>query len=140
MDKYIFIEHTADSEFKAFGKTLDEAFANAALALTDVVIDVKEVNCVEQKKITIESESKEALLYDFLEKVLILIDSDHYVIGKVVSLKIEQGTKFKLSAVVTGDYGVEKYDYKTQVKAVTYNDMRIEEKPGSVMVQVVLDL
>ena len=39
MDKYRFLPHTADGKFQAFGGTLEEAFANAALATASLVWD-----------------------------------------------------------------------------------------------------
>ncbi|MEK6886702.1 MAG: archease [Nanoarchaeota archaeon] len=140
MEKYKFFEHTADMKFQAYGKNLEEAFSNAALAITDTVVEVGEVDSTIKKEIIIESEDKKALLYDFLEKFLYLMDAEYFVINNVTSLKIEKGAKFKLTANVVGDVGLEKYDFKRHVKAVTYNDMVIDEKPGNVMVQIVLDL
>ncbi len=140
MDKYKFLEHTADAKFQAYGESLEEAFSNAALALTDLVVEVKEVEQVLQKTIEIETEDLKSLLYEFLEKFLYLIDVEHFVIGTVVSLKIQKGVKYKLNATVAGDVGIEKYDFKTSIKAVTYNDMIIQDMPGKAMVQVVLDL
>ncbi|HME87294.1 MAG TPA: archease, partial [Candidatus Nanoarchaeia archaeon] len=69
-----------------------------------------------------------------------LMDSDHFAIGEFSSLKITKGKTFVLDATVKGDFGIEKYDYKRQIKAITYNDMVIDEKPDKVMIQVVLDL
>jgi len=37
--KYKFMEHTADIQFQAFGKTLEESFSNSALALTKSITD-----------------------------------------------------------------------------------------------------
>ena len=89
MEKYKFLPHTADMKFRAFGKTLEEAFSNAALALADTLVDVKKVKAVNEKKITIQAEDKKALLYDFLEKFLYLVDTEKFVMGKVKSLKIK---------------------------------------------------
>ncbi len=140
MERYRFLEHTADAKFQAYGKTLEEAFSNAALALTDIVVEQKDVESVLQKKIEIESETKESLLYDFLEKLLYFIDAEHFIIANIVSLNIKKGVKYKLTATLAGDLGIEKYEFKTAVKAMTYNEMIIQDKPGNSMVQVVLDL
>jgi len=140
MGKYKFLPHTADMKFRAYGKTLEEAFSNSALALADTLVDVKKVKAIKQKKIVIQAEDKKALLYDFLEKFLYLMDSTHFVMGKVKSLKIKEGKKLKLTAIVSGNTWKEKHGFKRHVKAVTYNDMIIEEKPKKVMIQVVLDL
>jgi SHS2 domain-containing protein len=140
MKRYEFLEHTADVKFRAYGKNLEEAFGNAALAFTDVVIDVKEVKDVEEKLFEVESENKESLLYDFLEYCLNLMETKRFAIAKIKKIKIEKNKEYKLTAVVGGDTGLQKYKYKREVKAVTYNDMEIKEEKGKAEVQVVLDL
>lgn len=141
MDRYKFLEHSGDAKFQAFGKTIEEAFANAAIAFTDIVVEQKDVEKTIKKTVYINSENKKSLLYDFLEKVLNLMEVERFAIAEVVSLKIfNQSGKYVLDAVLSGDQGLEKYDYKTEIKAVTYNDMVIEEKLDSAMVQVVVDL
>ena len=39
--KYKFFNKTADIKFQAYGKNLEEAFINAALAMTSIMIDYK---------------------------------------------------------------------------------------------------
>jgi len=43
MERYRFLEHTADAKFQAFGKTLEEAFSNAALATASLMWDWEEI-------------------------------------------------------------------------------------------------
>ena len=162
--KYKFIPHTADAKFQAFGKDLGEAFANAAIAMTSVMVDVKKIEANIKKKISIESESKEALLYDFLEQFLILLDSNQFILKEVKKIKITQtrnsglrdrkimgdvsksnfsitkGKTYKLEAEAVGDKFSNKYETMTLVKAVTYNDMFIKEEKEKVTVQVVIDV
>jgi SHS2 domain-containing protein len=141
MDRYKFLEHTADAKFQAYGKTLEEAFANAALALTDVVIEQIDVHPNEARKIEVISESKESLLYDFLEKILLLMETSRFAIADIPELEIKtKGKEFQLNVMLLGDVGLEKYDYKRDVKAITYNDMFIKEEKGKVVLQVVVDL
>ncbi|RMF05935.1 archease, partial [Candidatus Woesearchaeota archaeon] len=65
---YEFLEHTADVKFRAYGRTLDEAFANAALAATHVLIEPSKVNCAVAKKISVKASRKDTLLYEFLQE------------------------------------------------------------------------
>jgi SHS2 domain-containing protein len=139
MERYKFISHTADFEFQAFGKTLEEAFANAAVATTDIVVEQKLIESLQSRSIFIQADDLKALLYDFLEKVLNLMETDHFVLAQA-SVKIQKGKRYTLSAELRGDLGLEKYDYKRAIKSVTYSDMLIEEKPDNVMIQVVVDL
>ena len=139
MKQYEFLEHTADVKFRAYGKTLEEAFSNAALATSAVMTDVKKIKGKIEKTIAVQSKTKESLLYDFLEKLLYLLDTESFIASKVKSLKIKKGKAFKLIATVIGD-NADGYDVHPYIKAVTYNDMLIKEEKGKVTIQVVHDI
>lgn len=134
-----FLPHTADVKFLAYGKTLEEAFANAALATTAVMTDDVIQSHIE-KKIAVTSAKKDSLLYDFLEKLLYFVDTEGFLVGEVKQLAIVQkGKGYSLHAIVRGD-AAEGYDVSMQIKAVTYNDMFIKEERTGVTIQVVLDI
>lgn len=139
--KYKFLKHTADAKFQAFGKTLEEAFSNAAIAMFDIIIKTEKIEKNVIKKITIEAKDKEALLYKWLEELLYLLDTKFFVLNSVKNMKIKkENEKYVLKAEVTGDIFKEKYERHGAVKAVTYEEMFIKEKKGKVVVQVVLDI
>ena len=141
MKSYVYLSHTADAKFRAFGANLDEAFANAAYAMTDVITDHKKIKAKVKKKISVKSEDEKALLYDFLEKFLFLLDTKRFLLGKVNKIHIKKEKKrFSLSAEVSGDNHPEKYETKTTIKAVTYQEMEIKQEKGKVMLQVVVDI
>ena len=137
--KYKYLSHTADTKFRAYGKNLEEAFTNAALALTNVMVE--SVKGEQTKKITAKGDDLQALLYDFLEKFLILLDSKNFFLSSVKKLKIIRKKKgYSLEAEVTGDNALNYETIGPQVKAVTYNSMLVDETKGKCMVQVVLDI
>lgn len=139
--KYEFLKHTADAKFRAYGKTLEEAFENAAYALTDIVTDHKRVKARMKKAIEIESEDKEALLYDFLEKLIALLDTDSFLLSKVDELRITQVDEgFELKAKVSGDNVIENYAIKTTIKAATYQEMEIMKEKEGYALQAVVDI
>jgi len=135
--KYKFLDHTADAKFRAFGATLEEAYANAALAMFSVMVDPDEVEPAAEKAIEVSGEDKKSLLYNWLEELLFLMDSESFLLSKVRKIKIEGK---KLTAVVAGDTEVEKYKTHGDVKAVTYSEMEITEKGKQHIVQVVVDI
>ena len=136
MKKFRFLEHTADQKFQAFGKTLEEAFENAAYALKTTITESKIEQKV-KKTIEVKSEDKKALLYDFLEQFLILLDSENFILSEIESLKIKD---LKLTAKLKGDTDLKKYEINTHIKAVTYQEMKIKKEKNNYMVQVILDL
>ncbi len=140
MEKFEFFDHTADAEFRAYGKTLEEAFSNAAFAMYSIITDDK-IEPKITKSITVQGSDFEALLYNFLEEFLFLLDADFFLLSEIESIKINRINKeYMLSALIKGDNNTEKYTTDTHVKAVTYNEMIVKEEKGNCMVQVVLDL
>lgn len=140
MKKYIYLPHTADAKFQAYGKSLEEAFANAAYAMTDVITDHKKISNVIKKKLHVTSEDEKSLLYDFLEQFLILLDTEKFLLGKVIKITITQKKKLSLVAEISGDNHPEYYQTKTTIKAVTYQEMDIIKEKGKVILQVVVDV
>jgi len=141
MKPYIYLPHTADAKFQAFGKNLEEAFKNAAYAMTDIITDHLILQSYVKRKIKVISESQEALLYDFLEKLLYLLDTDGFLLNNIKELKIlEKKKKLILTASLAGDNHPAKYQTKTTIKAATYQEMFIKHEKGKVTVQVVVDI
>ena len=139
MEKFKFFEHTADAKFQAYGKSLGEAFGNAALAMFSVIIDTNKVSGTIKKDIECSSKDLKALLYDFLEELVFLIDTEDFLLSSVEEIKIFKDELYFLRAVVTGDKA-DNYEPSGDIKAVTYNEMEIKKGKDKVMVQVVLDL
>lgn len=140
MEKFIFLEHTADVKFQAFGKTLEKAFENSALAFANAMYQ-GEVKRKIKKRISVKGKDLENLLYNFLEEILFLLDSENFFLsGCKVKITKE---KLKLDAELTGDK-TQNYSASLDVKAVTYNEMFVRKEKraeGELWVcQVVLDV
>ena len=141
MPRYEFLPHTGDIKFRAYGRSLEAAFAHAALAVTAVITNPETIEPVLEKTIRIESEDEHALLYDFLEQFLILLDSEDFLLHAVKSLQIvKENSMFHLDAEIIGDTDLTKYRTETHIKAVTYQEMEIKKEGGGYMLQVVLDI
>ena len=133
MKQYEYFDHTADVLFKAYGKTKEERFSNAALAFFNVIVDTKEVSPVVIKEVKVTGDDDCQLLYNFLEELIFLVNTDFFVLHQVKELTIEGGV---LYAKLWGDTDISKYETRSDIKAVTYNDMEVTEE----YVQCVLDI
>ena len=140
--KYKFFPHTADTIFEAYGNSLEEAFGNAALAVEEVMTDTSKVGAKVNKTIKAEGEDLKSLLYMFLEKLLILKDSQDLLFSKFNVLKIETTAKgLMLEASASGEkFDTKKHESRTLVKAITYHDREIGEKKGKKYVRVLVDI
>ena len=137
--KYHFLSHTADVKFRAYGKSLEEAFQNAALATFATMTDIKKVKPKKRKRISVKAQTKETLLYDFVQEMLFLVDTEGFLLSHIEKLKIEYKKGYILRAVLLGDAG-EQYEIITQIKSATYNDMFTKEEKKAVTIQMVLDI
>ena len=135
--KFYFLEHTADVKFQAFGKNLDEAFKNSALALKEVIFKEK-VKENKKIKIKVNGNDFESLLYSFLEEFLYLLEAENFIFNRIENIKIDE-KKMKLEAVASGDKA-SNYGLINPVKAITYNEMFVKKEKENWVVQVVLDV
>lgn len=142
-NKYLFLRHTADIKFQAFGKTPEKCFENAAYALKEILVSEKEkIKSIKTKKISCEGKDFENLLYNFLEEFLFLLDSKNFIFSKISKLDIKILKKgYKITAEILGDNS-KNYKLKTHIKAVTYNDMfvKFDDKSKIYSCQVVVDV
>lgn len=136
MKKYEFLEHTADIKFKAYGKTLEEAFSNSAYALKEKIISKKRILQKGKKEIKLNAKNNEKLLYNFLEEFLYLLDAKNFIFSKIEKIKIKNG---KLTATILGDKA-SNYEFSNNVKAVTYNEILIKKEKEIFTCQIVLDV
>ena len=140
MKKFELLEHTADAKFRAYGKSLEEAYENAAFAMTSLMYDPKMVAALKIEKIKVQGKDREQLLYNFLEEFLFLQDSKSFVMhGFVTPIKILQVEgKFHIVAEISGDEIKDEYEVRPVVKAMTYAEIEISEKP--LYLQFVVDI
>jgi len=139
-----FLEHTADVKIQVEERTLSKAFSTSALAMKEVMAEQINVAPRIKKEISIESENKESLLYDFLEQFLYLLDAEGFILSKAPIVKIEEtkeGDKagFSLKANIIGD-SAKNYIFTNDVKAITYNDMSIKESKDKTTIVFVIDV
>src|SRR3989344_359379 len=103
MKPYEYFEHTADIKFRAYGKNLDEAFSNVALAFFNLVIDTNTVKPVVSKSIHVSTTKKESLLFDFVDELVYLL-SEGFLLHKVEKLTVVQkGKDYELNATLLMD-------------------------------------
>ena len=122
MQKYEFLEHTADVTFKAYGRDLSELFENAAEALENTIIHLHGVATEETLTIEMDSDSYENLLYDWLSKLLITFEVDRFAVKKCL-VKI---TGLSLTATCLGQrLDLTRHRLNAEVKAVTYHNLEV---------------
>ncbi|MCL2288935.1 MAG: archease [Candidatus Bathyarchaeota archaeon] len=141
--KFEFLEHTADVYVRVFGVSLQEAYENAALAMFETITKSGKVAQEEGKVITVEAEDLYALLYSWLEALLVNSEINGMLYSKFHIVDwTETVDSFKFTAHVWGEkFQPEKHVQKVAVKAITYHRMAVIcEKEGNAVLEFILDI
>ena len=138
---YEFLSHTADAKFRAFGSTLEEAFEEAASAMLSLMWDVRTLSGTQIVEKEFEGKDHHQLLVQYLEEILYLLDARFFLVARaqVVETGETEGRPW-LRSRFSGQMKDDATIVHGEVKAVTYSEMDIRRNPGSVVVQVVVDL
>ncbi|MEA1995502.1 MAG: archease [Campylobacterota bacterium] len=133
---YIFLNHTADIYISVFGETKEKLFANAVLAMYDIMIK-GEKRIEDIKKLKIDCIDEEDALIDMLNEFLYLFYTYRFV---CVDCKVKLN-KEKLEIEASGYYfDKDKDRLKMEIKAATYEYLRIEKKDDRWRTNIVFDV
>lgn len=136
---YDILEHTADVKFRATGESLEEAFEGVVQAFSELSSEGSKGNT--RHTVKVESENTEALLFDFLDELIFLQETEGIAIGEPKEVSIEEDSgDYTLEATVYAE-AIEPGTTIMDIKAPTYNEMRVDYKQGEGwIVEAVLDI
>jgi SHS2 domain-containing protein len=130
-----------DAVIEAYGITLEEAFENAAKGLTDTMIDLKTVRPEKEIKFSAKGHDLYSLLFDWLDKVLLLLVADWIAMSQFSIKIIQHSNGYSIEGTTRGEpLDLDRHRYKVEIKAVTYHEMEIKQEKGMVTVRFLLDL
>ncbi|NIR31122.1 MAG: archease [Gammaproteobacteria bacterium] len=131
--------HVADIGVRGYGVTLDEAFANAATALTAVIIDPRDVAPAGAVEIHCESPDEELLLYDWLNALVYEMATRRMLFGRF-EVRIMDG--HCLEGIAWGeDLDPDRHHPVVEVKGATCTELKVgRARDGRWMAQAVVDV
>ncbi|MEM5853435.1 MAG: archease [Candidatus Aenigmatarchaeota archaeon] len=127
MKKLKFVDiTTSDVAFIAYGKDLNELFANAALAMFEVMVDTKQIEPREERRVEVNGEDLQSLMFNWLNELLIFVDSENLAFSEF-DVEVDE-KELKLRAICRGEeINREKHETRTHVKACTFHKMEIKK-------------
>lgn len=143
---YKYLEHSTDAFVQAHGSSLEVLFGNCAKGLVNIMFEIDKVEDRQFSTITASGEDLENLLFDWLEKVLLKILIDHIVASRF-SIEISEKNanvmekKYFLRARVGGEkVSYSKHNYKIEIKAITYHELKIKRIGPNYVATFLVDL
>jgi SHS2 domain-containing protein len=130
--------HPADMGIRGFGPTKEEAFSQAALALTAVITDLQTIQPKETVEITCRQQDDELLFVSFLNALIYEMATRRMLFSKFeISIK-----NHRLGAKAWGEkIDLKRHNPVVEVKAATYADLKVQQdKDGNWLAQCIVDV
>ena len=125
-EKIKYIEHPSDVGFEVYGDTLEELFANAAIAMYSFMTDVDEIAEDVERAIVLNSEDLYSLMFDWLDELIFLFDSESLVM-RSFDIAIDESNFSIQGTCKGGKFDPSRHESGIIIKAVTYNMMQIKK-------------
>ena len=135
-NKFEFFDVTADIGFTAYGNNLNECYENAGIALFNVISNTDNIKPDKEFTFEIQSEDYVSLLYDYLEELLFLHETEFFLCS---DFKVELMDNYQLKATIKGEeIDWSKHTRGCEVKAITYHMMEVNTE--KLYLKAILDL
>jgi len=138
MKRYEQFPHTADIGVRAFGKDLKELFENAAFAMFDIIADLEGMSGETTETLEVKAANHEELLVAWLDELLYIFYTKQLIFYKFNIELLEEGS---LRASVVGrPIAANRNRLKTEIKAATYSDLKINKIADGYSVEIIFDV
>ncbi len=121
------VERAPDLGFQIGSERLDKLFEEAAIALTNLVIDIHTVLRKDTKKIELLGTSPAELLNAWLAEVTFLYDYERFLSGEfVVEIFHDENGELRLTATVAGESIDEKrHELRNRIKTLFVKEEKL---------------
>lgn len=120
----------------AYGKSLAEAFANAAYGLFALIVEPNKVKEKESRKVAVQAQDTESLLFNWINELIYIFEVERLLFK---SFDITEFTGQSLEATCWGEkYDPSRHQLKTGVKSATYHMLKVDGEKNRV--QVIFDV
>lgn len=133
--RYEEIEHTADVGIRAYGRTLDELFANAAEGMFSLIADLPAVKPVGEIEVRLTADDIPTLLLRWLTELLYVHETERLLFSssdsKVVGTSIVGHARGE-------PIDKRRHELKLAIKAVTRHRLTVDPEKG--IAEVIFDI
>jgi len=133
-----FLDHTADAGILVQAPNLKELFARAAWGMFSLVTDMDTIRLAERSRIRIEANDRPALMVKWLSDLNYRHVTEHRLFGKFAIVEI--GEEWLLAEVHGERIDPTRHTIFTEIKAVTFHDLRLERDDQGWKTQIIFDL
>jgi SHS2 domain-containing protein len=138
MERFRVLDISGDVGLSAFGKSIDEAFINAATGMYSLITNLNTIKEERTIDVSVESNSPDSLLVSWLNELIFHFDAYGFIGKKIETREFSDN---KIVATVTGEeFDPERHEGKLLIKAATYHKLRIEKVDDIWEIDVIFDI
>lgn len=139
---FSYLDHEADVGVAGTGSTVEEAFEQGALAVLNLMADVRGVRETVEREIECQAPEPSTLFVELINDLLAERDIADLLFARITVARIEQiDVGYHLKARAYGEpIDPHRHELRTEVKAATYSGLQFEKIEGTYRVQCVVDV
>jgi SHS2 domain-containing protein len=137
-----YLDHPADVQIHSWGPTFERALEPLCIGLFGIMMDPEGFGDSESMSVSVKGADILSLVHAFLDEWLFLFDSKDFVVKRIEVVRCDL-TAFEIDATAYGEeFDMDKHaDFRrTEVKAITYASMKVDQTPDRADVFVIVDL
>ena len=137
-DGFRILEHTADIGLEAHGQDLPQLFSNAARGMFSIISFLKSIQPTEHIPIAVTADGLEDLLVAWLSELLYLFSTQQMLFCRFEITEIDDR---HLQATALGEpVDPSRHELSTEIKAVTYHQLKVVESNQMWTARVLFDI
>jgi protein archease len=133
-------DHTADLGLRIVAVDLVDLFQTAAIGLFDVIVTNRdEVRAVETEQVSLQADSLEELLVEWLNELIFRCETRHRLYS-AFSVTLDEPACCLTASIGGEPVDRSRHDLDHEVKAATRHEMSVRKGPRGWVAEVILDI
>ncbi|MFH4976335.1 hypothetical protein AB6A40_003044 [Gnathostoma spinigerum] len=139
--KYEYLDHTADVQLHGWGENVCEAIEQVLISMYGYMTDITSVSVAYSFDLKATGIDMESMLARILDEALFFFSTEPLFVGRVAKVLSLDRETWTINVRCWGEsFDLSRHPQGTEVKAITYSNMQIHEKPGRSDIYVIIDI
>jgi SHS2 domain-containing protein len=136
--RYEIIDHTADLGIRVTADSLEHLFENAGLALMDLLTDISRVRPSARFEYSLSADSVQTLFVRWLSELIYRFFGEKLAFCR---FEVAELSERSLSVACWGErVDPRRHVFRTEIKAATYHELRVERSESGWVAEVIFDV
>ncbi len=141
-----YLDHTADIQLHAFGKTLPSCLVYIIKCMfnymtnLDIVQSNDEFSTINASNIFVQGHDMKSLIFTFMDEWLFIFHDTGFIVKELEIISIDT-EKFTIVSSAKGEkFDLGKHTQGTEIKAITYSNMQLQQREDRCDLWVIVDI